>query len=262
MAIRFTPKYNAEIRRGVYNFNQTRKRAIDAGVPKSKLPNSVKVSELKSRFKTRDELNRELKRLQNFSRKSLSEIVETEGGASITKWNLNYLKAHTEAAKQYLMKRREIFANKIKNGFPGERMNLDNVESKLNILNLDLNTVSSQQLKSYEAIINEYLKYPNRGLRGYRGFLSEVDWVMGNVGISEEQKKVFFDKFKQLTPEEFQYMYDSSDLINRIYMLVDSPIHGGIESITMNASSKAARELIDTLFEEVDELIAEAKEKA
>ena len=80
--------------------------------------------------------------------------------------------------------------------------------------------------------------------------------------IVNRDPDTFFEKFNQLTPEEFQYIYDNSDLINRIYMLVDSPSHGGTKEITMNASPKAARELIDTLFEEVDGLILEAKENS
>lgn len=262
MAIRYTPKYNAEIRRVVHNFNQTRKRANQAGYAKSKIPNSVKVSELKAIFKNRRELNKELTRLKNFSRKSLKQVVETEGGAVTNEWNINYLKSHTNAAREHFNNRRELLEKKIKNGLPGERMTLDNVESKLNILNLDLNTVSEQQLKSYQSTINEYLKFSNRSVRGYRGFLAEIDFVMGNVGISEEEKKVFFDKFNQLTPEQFQYVYDNSDLINRIYMLVDSPQHGGTKEVTMNASPKAAKGMIDTLFEEVDDLILEAQENA
>lgn len=262
MAIRYTPKYNAEIRRVVHNFNQTRKRANEAGYAKSKIPNSIKVSELKARYKNRRDLNKELTRLKNFSRQSLKQIVETEGGAVTNEWNINYLKSHTDAAKKYLNNRREQLEKKIKSGFPGERMALDNVESKLNILNLDLNTLSEQQLRSYQATINEYLNFPKRAEGGYRGFLSEVDFVMGNVGVDEEEKKAFFEKFNQLTPEEFQYIYDNSDLINRIYMLVDSPSHGGGKEITMNASPKAARALIDTLFEEVDGLILEAKENS
>lgn len=262
MAIRYTPKYNKEIRRVVYNFNQTRKRANQAGYAKSKIPNSVKVSELKATFKNRRELNKELTRLKNFSRKSLKQVVETEGGAVTNEWNINYLKSHTNAAREHFNNRRELLEKKIKNGLPGERMALDNVESKLNILNLDLNTISEQQLKSYESTITEYLKFSNRSARGYRGFLSEVDFVMGNVGISEEDKKAFFNKFNQLTPEQFQYLYDNSDLINRIYMLVDSPQHGGTKEVTMNASPKAAKGMINTLFDEVDDLILDAKENA
>lgn len=262
MAIRYTPKYNAEIRRVVHNFNQTRKRANEAGYAKSKIPNSIKVSELKARYKNRRELNKELNRLKNFSRQSLKQIVETEGGATTNEWNINYLKSHTNAAKEHFVNRREMLENKIRNGFPGEKMALNNVESKLNILNLDLNTLSEQQLRSYQATVNEYLNFPNRSVRGYRGFLSEVDWVMGNVGIDEEEKKAFFEKFSQLTPDQFQYIYDNSDLIDRIYMLVDSPQHGGTEEITMNASSKAAKGMINSLIQQVDDLIAEAKENA
>lgn len=264
MAIRYNPKYNAEIRRVVHNFNQTRNRANQAGYAKSKLPNPVKVSELKARYKTRSELNKELTRLKNFSRQTLKEQIETKGGASTTVWNINYLKSHTDEAKEHFKERQKILKKKIKNGFPGEKMTLDNVNAKLGILNLDLSKISQEELNSYKASINEYMKFPNRSVRGYRGFLSEVDWVMGNVGIKEEKKKEFFNKFNQLTPEQFQYLYDNSELIGKIYMMVDSPTHGKstAKEVTLSTDKDDAKTQINTLLKEVDLLIAEAQENA
>lgn len=264
MAIRYNPKYNAEIRRVVHNFNQTIKRANEAGYAKTKLPNPVKVSELKARFKTRSELNKELNRLNNFSRQVLKNQIETKGGASTNVWNINYLKSHTDEAKEHFKERQKLYKKKIKNGFPAEKMTLDNINAKLDILNLDLSKISQDELNSYKATINEYMKFPNRSTRGYRGFLSEVDWVMGNIGISEEDKKEFFNKFKQLTPEQFQYLYDNSELITKIYMMVDSPTHGKsqLKEPTLSTDTTDAKEQINTLMDEVDILIAEAQENA
>lgn len=264
MAIRYNPKYNAEIRRIVHNFNQNVKRANEAGYAKTKLPNTVKVSELKARFKTRSELNKELNRLNNFSRQVLKNQIETKGGASATKWSINYLKAHTDEARKHFKERQKLYKKKIKNGFPGEKMTLDNINAKLDILNKDLSSITDDELKSYQSTINEYFKFPNRSTRGYRGFLSEVDWVMENVGISEEDKKEFFDKFKKLTFDQFQYLYDNSELINKIYMMVDSPTHGKshVKEPTLSTSITDAKTQINTLMDEVDLLIKEAQENA
>lgn len=264
MAIRYNPKYNAEIRRIVHNFNQNVKRANEAGYAKTKLPNPVKVSELKARFKTRSELNKELNRLNNFSRQVLKNQIETEGGASTTKWNINYLSSHTAEARKHFKERQKLYEKKIKDGFPGEKMSLDNINAKLDILNKDLSSITENELKSYQSTINEYMKFPNRSNRGYRGFLSEVDWVMGNIGIGEEDKKEFFDKFKQLSPEQFQYLYDNSELINKIFMMIDSPSHGNshAKEPTLNTDTVDAKQQINTLMEEVDLLIEEAQENA
>lgn len=264
MAIRYNPKYNAEIRRIVHNFNQNRKRAELAGVPKNQLPNPVKVSEIKATFSNRSELNKELTRLSNFSRKSLKNIVETEGGASATKWSINYLKAHTEEARKHFKDRQKLLQQKIKNGFPAESLKLENVNAKLDILNQNIENLSQSEFRSYGSAINEYLKYSNRSVRGYRGFLSEVEWVMDNVGISKEEKKKFFNKFKELSPEQFQYLYDNADLINKIYMMVDSPTHGKSKSKepTLNTDMEDAETQINTLLEEVDLLVAEAQDNA
>lgn len=257
MAIRYDTNYNAKINRVVKNFNQKRNRAIKRGF--KNVPQPIKVSDLKARYTSRRELNKQLTQLAKFSRggDAVLRQVENQGGATAIKWELDYLKANVKAARKFFADEYRTVAAKV-GDFPGERMRLDTIAKKLSTLDLDLAYMSQSQFNSYRAAINEYINKPKNYAAGYRGFLAEVESVMRMVGIEESDIDKFFDKFKVLTPDQFHQLYENSDLIGRVYELADSPEYEG--SLKLTTGKDEARVLIDTLIEETDDLVDMAKQ--
>ena len=96
MAIRFDAGCNANMRKIVANYNQRRKRMIKAGF--KQVPPHAKVSELKGRYDTRSDLNRELERLKNLGRGDVLQKIETSGGVKAVKWQYKYLKNNANNA--------------------------------------------------------------------------------------------------------------------------------------------------------------------
>lgn len=257
MAIRYDANYNAKINRVVKNFNQKRNRAIKRGF--KNVPQPIKVSDLKARYTSRRELNKQLTQLTKFSRggDAVLRKVENQGGATAIKWELDYLKANVKAAREFFADEYRTVAAKV-GDFPGERMRLDTIAKKLSTLDLDLAYMSQSQFNSYRAAINEYINKPKSYAAGYRGFLAEVEGVMRLVGIAEAEIDKFFEKFKVLTPEQFHQLYENSDLIGRVYELADSPIYEG--GLKLTTSKDETRDLIETLMEETDDLVDMAKQ--
>ena len=258
MAIRYTKAYNKEIRQAVKHFNSVRNTLNKRGIKLT--PSPLKVSELKARYQTRRELNRELTLLNKVSSSSdkLLKRVENQSGASSVKWELDYLKLNTKKAIEYFQHEADIERKRLPE-FPGERLRLDALEQKIQYLKMDVDYMNQEQFRSYRSAIREYMAVPGKQKGGYRGFLNEIEGVMRLVGYDDTTINRFFDKFKVLTPSQFQDIYETSDLISRIYELADSPIYSG--SIKMNTSTGDAKEMIDTLLEETDELVAKAKGK-
>lgn len=257
MAIRYDSNYNAKINRVVKNFNQKRNRAIKRGF--KNVPAPIKVSDLKARYTSRRELNKQLTQLTRFSRggDAVLRQVENDGGATAIKWELDYLKANVKAARKFFADEYRTVAAKV-GDFPGERMRLDAIAKKLSTLDLDLAYMSQSQFNSYRAAINEYINKPKNYAAGYRGFLAEVESVMRMVGIEEGEIDKFFEKFKVLTPDQFHQLYENSDLIGRVYELADSPEYEG--SLKLTTGKDEAKVLIDTLIEETDDLVDMAKQ--
>lgn len=259
MAIRYTKNLNREISRVVHNFNQNRNRAIKRGL--KDVPPLVRVSDLKARYTSRSELSKELTRLSQFKGDALKKI-ETKGGATAIKWELQHLKAITNEAKRFYDHEIELERRYIAK-FPnirdiGKEERLNTLQRKREFLDLNLAQLNQQQYKTYKATVNEYTEVYRRDQRSYRGFLSEVEFVMNMAGIPKEEINNFMNNFKVLTPREFIYLYNSSSLVSRIYELADSPSTGGIK---LNTTMADARDLLNTLLEEQESLIKEAKEE-
>lgn len=258
MAIRYDKVYNAKIAQTVKRFNEKRNRAIKRGF--KNVPAPIKVSDLKARYTSRSELNKQLTQLNKFSKQGYDILrnVENQGGAKAIKWELSYLKSNAKAAKEFFNREYKIISSKV-GDFPGERMRLDAIAKKLSTLDLDVTYMNQSQFNSYRSAINEFINKPKKSAAGYRGFLSEVEKVMTMVGIDKDTQNTFFDKISVLSHEQFNKLYQTNDLISRIYEIADSPEYD--ETIKLNTTVDEARDLINTLLEETDDIVAEAQQE-
>lgn len=259
MAIRYNKAYNKEIAKIVKGYNEARNRAIKNNY--KSIPPLVRVSDLKARYSNRSELNKELKRLSQFRINTLKE-VETQGGATAINWELNHLKAVTKEAKRFydreILSTRRYLAKFPKTRDIGKEERLNELLDKRAFLDLNITQLNQLDFNTYRKTIQGYTESPKYNRRSYRGFLSEVESVMRMVKIEEDDINKFMDNFKVLTPEEFVYLYNNSDLIGRIYELADSPPLGGIK---LNTSTADAKDKIEDLLEQQDDLIKQAQEE-
>lgn len=253
MSIRYDKELNSRIRREVDNFNKKRKRAIQRGF--RQLPPAMKVSELKARYTVRNDLNRELNRLRKFNITDALKKVETQGGIDSTAWEMKYLKGNVRNARDYFQRELNRASKRVAK-FPGEAERVNNIRAKIDALDIDLAYMNQEQFRSARRAIFEYVEAPAKRKAGYRGFLTEVDLVMQRLGYSQDDIDSVLDKFNELNPDQFLYAYDHFDIISRIYELADSPIYGGLK---LNTSEKDAENLVDTLMEQVDGVITDAK---
>lgn len=260
MSIRYSRELNREMSRVVHNFNQNRNRAIKRGL--KNIPPLVRVSDLKARYTSRSELNKELDRLSQFKGDDALKTVETQGGATAVKWEFDHLKAITNEAKKFydreILSTRRYLAKFPRTRDIGKEERLNELLDKRAFLDLNIMNLNQLDFITYRKTIEGYTESPKYNRRSYRGFLSEVEFVMGNVGIDTETINKFMNNFKVLTPEEFIYLYNNSDLISRIYDLADSPTLGGIK---LNTSVEDAEELINNLLQEQDSLIKQAQDE-
>ena len=251
MAIRFDASYNKEIRRVVDAYNHKRRRMIKAG--HSNIPDLALVSELKNRYDTRSDLNRELNRLRKFTRGDILQKVELAHG-KISKYNYELLKVNQENALEYFQKEYQRVSKRV-GRFPGEKTYLDNIDAKIKLLSKDLKSMNEAQLRTAAASVKEYNKVPTRLKHQFRGFLSEVDWVMEKLDIPPEERDAFFNKFQKLTPTQFLYMYDNNDIIARIYRLYHKNTG---ESAYLTDTTENAEDLIDELILQADVMVDDA----
>ena len=258
MAIRFTPKYNEYANEIVRNYNRrVRSANKEAKIPKKYLPDTVSLRSLKKNFTTRKDLNRELENLKMFSRESVRQLY-TVGDKTFTQYELDLVKKQKDPTIQYYQELYNLYEPKIEKGYYAEKARVALIQDTLEILRKDEENLTGEDVDIIKSAIDEYRRsYARRG-GAYRGFLSEVEWVMTQVGVEKADRDRFFKKLESVDQDQFFRIYNQSDIIERVYELADSPTYGGMK---LNASKEDARELIDTLLEEIDMIIEETKEQ-
>ena len=258
MAIKYDKAYNAEIRRIVHNFNQKRNRAIKRGF--THLPPLMTVRELKLRYTSRSQLNRELRMLERFNkdRDEALKVVETSGGAKAIKWELNYIKSNLRYAKEFYDREIEKAAALDTPLTVSKMEYLNNLKSKRDYLNLELAELSPSQLKTFRNTINDYLYANERDLQSYRSWMKEIEMIMRTLGYDNKTIDKFFEGFDQLSPQQFLTMYRQSSLVSRIYELY---IPTKDNTFKLSTTEDDAKELINTFMLEKDELIENAKKQ-
>ena len=255
MAIRYDKNLNSRIRNDVRSFNRKRDRLEKLGY--KNLPKRQTVSELKKRYTVRADLERELKFLRGFKKQDLEKKIEFQGGVKAVNWQYDYLKKNSKAAIEYFQREYDRVSKRV-GRFPGESMYLDNIVTKLEILNTNIRYMTQSEFRSALSAISEFREAPTVRKQQYRGFLSEVEWVMHKLGYSEEQMDTFFKKFEQLTPSQFLYAYDNNDIINRIYNLYHKDYDESEAHLT--DTEENAENLIEELLDQADSIVKEAQQ--
>ena len=256
MAIRFTPEYNARINKIVKNYNQKVNRANRIGkINRDKLPENVSARQLKKSYTRRKDLERELKNLELFSRKSVRNRLD-----NVSEYDIKLIKSNKQAAIKYYENLADLIAKKAVSGYPLEKRRYNEIQDNLELLKSDISSASVADLKSIERSIDKYRRSFERQATGYRGFLSEIEAIMDRVGVDSTSKKEFFDKLSQLNQEEFYELYESTDIIRSVYELADSPKYTG-GKLVLHDTEKNAKRLIDDLMNDIDYLINKVKSK-
>ena len=248
MGIRFDADFNKEIRRVVKNFNAKQTRLTKKGY--KNLPPRLTAKELKARYATKREIRADLARLEKFSRQPVQE-VELSGGGKAIKWELDYIKKQQEYAKIYWDKRIKDLSKREKR-FPAERSLLDNAIANRQALDFNNAYLTQEQFMDKRASVIQALKAPHWTQRNYRGFLNEVEGVMRVLGYDAKTINTALNKFSALTPDQFLHVYNSSDIIGKVYALADSPEDGKLK---LNTSEAKAEEDIEGFLSQVDELV-------
>lgn len=253
MAIRYTPEYNKKLYNIVKNFNQKVQRANKAGkIPRAFLPQEVSIRKLKKNFTTRDDLDRELRNLQMFSRKSIRHSMDEP----ITDYELQVVKTTQKKAMDFYSHQYDVLSKVAKPYDLEDQAKLQEYKTNIELLSMGADAANEEDLKAMERAVHNYRQSFNKQGAGYRGFLSEVEWVMNQVEIPKEDQEEFFKKIKKLSPQQFYDIYTSSDLVQRVYEIADSPTYGGIK---LNTDSGDAKRKVTALLDTIDVLIEEQK---
>lgn len=198
MAIRYDRQFNKQIRRIVDNFNKKIKRLERAD--HAILPNRVLVSDLKKDFTNRNDLKRELRRLELFTEKNMEQII-TIGEMTATRWQFEIDKQRARDAKANLTK--EI--NKIESAgelTPRTSDYLQNLQFRRNYLNKPLKSLSSSQLRTRKKIIDQDEQKERKQQTFYHNLFDMLFKIGYQTNADQADVIYIMEKLSKLTPHQ------------------------------------------------------------
>lgn len=203
MAIRYDKKLNQEINRTIKNFNQ--KIARLEKQDRELLPSKITMKDLKNGVYTRTELRRKLKELQRFGKRGAEDIIETSGGARLTRYNYQNLKRENTRIKQNItreinrlrVEKPKIFGKTQTSTF-SEMGDTDylNLVARRKALEKDINKLSSDELERFTKLIEKTgrnQQYMNTVFKeNYFEMLTDLAYYYGydNKKLDEMKKKL------------------------------------------------------------------------
>lgn len=262
MAIRYDKKLNQEINRTIKNFNQ--KIARLEKQERELLPSKITKKDLKSSVYTRTELRRKLKELQRFGTRGAEDIIETKGGARLTRYDYQNIKRESTRVKQNItreinrlkVKKPKVFGKTQTSTF-SEMGDTDylNLVARRKALEKDINKLSRDELERFTKLIEKTGKnqqYMNNIFKqNYFEMLTDLAYYFD---YDNDKLNILKQKLMNLKPNDFLKLFKEDKSIRAIldyYPVVTNSFN----AINPDDIKEDVINLYDNLIDNIDEII-------
>lgn len=262
MAIRYDKKLNQEINKTIKNFNQ--KIARLEKQDRELLPSKITKKDLKSGVYTRTELHRKLKELQRFSTRGAEDIIETKGGARLTRYDYQNIKRENTRVKQNItreinrlrVEKPKIFGKTQTSTF-SEMGDTDylNLVARRKALEKDINKLSRDELERFTKLIEKTgrnQQYMNTIFKdNYFDMLTDLAYYFD---YDNDKLNMLKQKLMNLKPNDFLKLFKEDKSIRAIldyYPIVTNSFN----AINPDDIKEDVINLYDNLIDNIDMII-------
>ena len=262
MAIRYDKKLNQEINRTIKNFNQ--KIARLEKQDRELLPSKITKKDLKSGVYTRTELRRKLKELQRFSTRGAEDIIETSGGARLTRYDYQNIKRENARIKRNITReinrlrvnKPKIFGKTQTSTFSemGDHDYL-NLVARRKALEKNINKLSRDEFERFTKLIEKTGKsqqYMNSIFKeNYFEMLTDLAYYFN---YDNDKLNILKQKLMKLKPNDFLKLFKDDKSIRAIldyYPVVTNSFN----AINPDDIKEDVVNLYDNLIDNIDDII-------
>lgn len=241
--IRYDSEYNKNIARVVSNFNRKISRLQKLG--NEVLPSKVYISDIKSKFDNRRDLNQYLRDLQRFSKRGAENIV-TIGSKQFTQYDIDLFRRRLRSERTRL--RKDLAdAENYKSKYP---MQHDIYTANIRAKKQKLATKWSDLIVSgiQEKLINE----PYRRSVIYDNYLEILFQDAYQMGYPEDRIEYIKSKLLQLSPRKFIRALEGEPNIQYIFDYYHSLTRTSL-------ADPNALDAFDQLYQNIDSIVEHYK---
>lgn len=267
MAYKLNASQQKELNRAINNFNRKVKRleSVDREID---IPEKANITAIKDRITNKWELNREIDRLERFSKRNAEELVKNKAGVVLSRWEYENLQREQKRLNARLLREIERYGNITPKEF-GKKQSatysqmgdekLSNLKARQRaISSKSLSKINRQQLKSLETLINKTnANYRKDKELFYNNYLDGTLINLGYyVGYDEEKLNYIKEKLNELTPDQFIKAFNTDVSLKDIQ---DRYVLSHEDGITPEILEADVTPVLDELYKNIDDIVASYK---
>lgn len=222
--VKITTKTSNELNRVIRNFNAKVKRLEKSGRD-LELPQKITKKELLSNINSSQELKRNMKQLQRFSRKGVEESIMMASGEKISIWEKQEFIIQKRSATAKLTKKIKDLqvkpvkvAGKKQSGTfetVGDSSYLNLVAQRERIRNKRFEDMTKRDLQRYKSLTRKILKDGHNSVfrESYKTMVIDMAY---KYGFDQDKTDQILDKIDQLKDKEFLKLFNEDRAIKSI----------------------------------------------
>lgn len=265
MAYKISASGEADLRKAINNFNAKIKRleSVDREID---IPEKANITAIKERVTNKWELNREIDKLERFSKRNAEELIKNNSGVVLSRWEFENIQREQKRLSARLLREIERYG-KIKPSEFGEKQALSYAQmgdDKLFNLKSRYKAISNKNIKNINRDqLSKLIAYINRTNANYRSTKKEIfydnflDGTLLNlsyiIGYDKDKINYIRKKLGELSPDQFIKAFNSELSLRYIQDKNQSPDKSKPDE-EQTLSETKIQELKDDLTPVLDEL--------
>ena len=263
MAFKISASAEKNLNKAINNFNRKVKRLekVDREID---IPEKESITAIKQRVTNKWELNREIDRLERFTKRNAEELIKNKSGLVLSRWEYENLQREQKRLNARLLREIERYGNITPKEFGKKQAatyaqmgdeKLSNLKARQKaISSKSLSKINREQLKSLEALINKTnANYRKDKEVFYNNYLDGTLLNLGYyVGYDKEKLDYIKEKLNELTPDQFIKAFNTDVSLKDIQ---DRYVLSHEDGITPEILESDVVPVLDELYKNIDKIV-------
>ena len=267
MAYKISKSSENELRKALNNFNAKIKRleTVDREID---IPEKESIAAIKDRVKTKWDLNREIDRLERFTKRNAEDLIQNKSGVVMSRWEYENLQKEQKRLNARLLREIENYGKIVPKEF-GEKQSatyaqmgdekLSNLKARQRaIATKNISKANLNELKRLKVLLNKtaanYRKDKEVFYDNYlEGTLLNTSYY---VGYDKEKIEYIKKKLSELTPSQFIKAFNEEQALKDIQ---DRYTLSHEDTITPEILADDTVPVLDTLYQNIDQIVESYK---
>lgn len=263
MAYKISKDSNAELQKAINKFNAKVKRleSVDREID---IPEKESITAIKERVSSKWDLNREIDRLERFTKRNAEELIQNKSGLVMSKWEYENLQREQKRLNARLLREIDRYGKIIPKEFGKPQSvtyaqmgdeKLSNLKARQKAISgKSISKLNRTQLKDLQTLMNKTAANYRKDKEIF--YDNYIDGTLLNtayfVGYDEKKIKYIKEKLSELTPTQFTKAFEQEQALKDIQLRYDLTKEDGI---TPQILENDISSTLDTLYENIDQIV-------